>query len=78
MDKDLNVSELRKMAEESKVAIRSIRREGMDEVKEKQKSGEITEDEQKSGENQIQKITDNKIAEIDKVAEVKEKEVISI
>ena len=50
----------------------------MDEVKEKQKSGEITEDEQKSGENQIQKITDNKIAEIDKVAEAKEKEVMSI
>ena len=72
------VKDIRKMAEESKVAIRSIRREGMDEVKEKQKSGEITEDEQKSGENQIQKITDNKIAEIDKVAEVKEKEVISI
>ena len=72
------VKDIRKMAEESKVAIRSIRREGMDEVKEKQKSGEITEDEQKSGENQIQKITDNKIAEIDKVAEAKEKEVMSI
>ena len=72
------VKDIKKMAEESKVAVRSVRREGMDEVKEMQKAGEITEDEQKAGENQIQKITDNKIAEIDKIAEAKEKEVMSI
>lgn len=72
------VKDIKKMAEESKVAVRSVRREGMDEVKEMQKQGEITEDEQKAGENQIQKITDNKIAEIDKIAEAKEKEVMSI
>ena len=72
------VKEIKKMAEESKVSIRSIRREGMDEIKEMQKQGTITEDEQKSGENQMQKITDNNIAEIDKIIEAKEKEVMSI
>ena len=72
------VKDIKKMSEDSKVAVRSIRREGMDEAKELQKQGEMTEDEEKSAENQIQKITDNKIAEIDKVVEAKEKEVMSI
>ena len=72
------VKDIRRMSEESKVAIRSIRREGMDEAKELQKQGEMTEDEEKSAENQIQKITDAKIAEIDKIVEAKEKEVMSI
>lgn len=72
------VKDIRKMSEESKVAVRAIRRDGMDEVKNMQKQGEMTEDEQKSAENQIQKLTDNKIAEIDKIVEAKEKEVMSI
>jgi len=72
------VKDIKKMAEEAKVAIRSIRREGMDEAKANQKEGLITEDELKSAEDKIQKITDSKVTEIDKVAEAKEKEVMSV
>lgn len=72
------VKDIKKMAEESKVSIRSVRREGIDEAKKLQKDSQITEDELKSAEDQIQKITDAKIAEIDKVLEEKEKEVMSV
>ena len=72
------VKDIKKMAEESKVSIRSVRREGIDEAKKMQKDSEITEDELKSAEDQIQKITDAKIAEIDKVLAEKEKEVMSV
>ena len=54
--------EIRKIAEEAKVAIRAIRRDGIDEAKAKQKNSEITEDELKSAETEIQKITDKYIA----------------
>ena len=66
------------MGEESKVSVRSIRREGMDIAKAKQKEGEITEDELKAAEDKIQKLTDNKVAEIDKAIESKEKEIMSV
>ena len=66
------------MAEEAKVAIRSIRREGIDTAKSSQKDGEMTEDELKQAENEIQKITDKNIEEIDKILESKEKEVMSV
>ena len=72
------VKDIKKMAEESKVSIRSVRREGIDEAKKAQKDSEITEDELKSAEDQIQKLTDSKIAEIDKVLAEKEKEVMSV
>jgi len=72
------VKDIKKMAEESKVSIRAVRREGIDEAKKMQKDSEITEDELKSAEDQIQKITDSKIVEIDKVLEEKEKEVMSV
>ena len=72
------VKDIKKMAEESKVSIRSVRREGIDEAKKAQKDSEITEDELKSAEDQIQKLTDAKIAEIDKVLAEKEKEVMSV
>ena len=72
------VKDVRKMAEEAKVAIRAIRRDGIDEAKSKQKDGEITEDELKQSENEIQKITDKSVEEIDKLLENKEKEVMSI
>ena len=72
------VKDVRKMAEETKVAVRSIRREGMDEAKASQKQGDITEDELKQAENEIQKITDKNIEEIDKILEAKEKEVMLI
>ena len=75
--KDL-VKEIKKMAEEAKVSIRSVRREGIDEAKKLQKDSQMTEDELKSAEDQIQKITDGKIAEIDKILAEKEKEVMSV
>lgn len=72
------VKEVKKMAEEAKVAIRSIRREGIDENKAKQKEGEITEDELKAEEVKIQKITDEYVEKIDNILEQKEKEIMSI
>ena len=72
------VKDVKKMAEDSKVAIRAIRRDGIDEFRRMQKDSSITEDELKSAEDQIQKITDKKIEEIDKLLENKEKEVMSI
>ena len=72
------VKDVRKMAEEAKVAIRSIRREGIDTAKASQKEGEMTEDELKQAESEIQKITDKHIEEIDKILEAKEKEVMSV
>ena len=72
------VKDIKKIAEESKVSIRSIRREGMDEAKELQKSNQMTEDEEKSAEAQIQKLTDSKIEEIDKMIDAKEKEIMSV
>ncbi|MBO5397334.1 MAG: ribosome recycling factor [Clostridia bacterium] len=75
--KDL-VKDIKKMAEEARVAIRSIRRDGMEEVKAKQKNGEMTEDDKTREEENIQKLTDKYIAEIDKALENKEKEIMSI
>lgn len=70
--------DIRKMAEEAKVSIRSIRRDGMDEVKDEQKRSEITEDEKADLEDKIQKLTDKYVAEIDKMLESKEKEIMTI
>ena len=72
------VKNIKKIAEDAKVAIRSIRRDGIEEFKKKQKDSEITEDELKMAEEEIQKITDKNIAKIDKLLEKKEKEVMSV
>ena len=72
------VKDIRKMAEEAKVSIRAIRREGMDTAKAEQKEGIMTEDELKNAENEIQKMTDKKIEEIEEILEKKEKEVMSV
>lgn len=65
-------------AEGAKVAIRNVRRDAIDELKKLQKSSEISEDEQKDGETKVQKLTDNAIAEVSKIAEAKEKEIMEI
>lgn len=70
--------EVRKIAEEAKVSVRSIRRDGMDTVKDEQKRSEITEDEKADFEDKIQKLTDKYVAEIDKILENKEKEIMNI
>lgn len=75
--KDL-VKDIKKMAEESKVGIRSVRRDGIDKAKSMQKNSEITEDELKVAEESIQKITDKKIEEIDRILADKEKEIMKV
>ena len=75
--KDLT-KQVRKIAEESKVAIRSIRRDAVDQVKKLKKNSEITEDDQKKAEEAIQKLTDNNIKEIDKITADKEKEILEV
>ncbi len=72
------VKDIKKMAEETKVSIRSIRRDGIDSSKKANKDNIITEDELAKDEESIQKLTDKYISEIDKMLEDKEKEVMSI
>lgn len=67
-----------KICEESKVAIRNVRRDGMDKIKAKKKANEITEDDVKDAEKNIQKLTDKFIEEIDKIGEAKDKEIMAI
>lgn len=67
-----------KMAEEAKVAVRNIRRDAMDKFKAEKKSGEMTEDDLDKMEDQIQKVTDRFIKEIDEVAARKTKEVMEL
>ena len=72
------VKDIRKMAEETKVAVRSIRRDAIDEAKTMQKNSEISEDELKNAEDNIQKLTDKYVEEIDKILQKKENEIMSI
>ena len=72
------VKDVKKLAEETKVAVRNIRRDGMDDIKSEQKSGDITEDEQKDLEEKIQKLTDKYVLNVDKVMEIKEKEIMEV
>ncbi len=67
-----------KTCEESKVAIRNIRRDALDKLKAKKKSNEITEDDLKDAEKSIQKITDKNIEQIDKIGEAKQQEIMAI
>ena len=72
------VKDIRKIAEEAKVSIRGARRDGLDEFKTMQKNSEITEDELKTAENDIQKLTDTKIEEIDKILSNKELDIMNV
>ena len=69
---------VKKYAEEAKVAIRNIRRDAMDDYKKQQKNSEITEDDQKRLEKDLQDLTDKKIGEIDKIAADTEKELLTV
>ena len=69
---------LKGMGEKGKVSIRNIRREGNEELKKKLKDKVISEDENKSFEKNIQKLTDSNIENIDKILEAKEKEILQI
>ena len=72
------VKDVKKLAEESKIAIRSIRRDCIDKLKKMQKASEITEDDLKQGEKELQDITDKFIKDVDAVSADKEKEVMEI
>lgn len=72
------VKDIKKMSEEAKVAIRNIRRDEMDDVKTSLKNKEISEDESKDLEDKIQKTTDSYIAEIDKMTDNKTAEVMKV
>ncbi len=75
--KDL-VKSVKKLAEEARVAVRNIRRDANDNLKKLKKDSEITEDELKKSEEDTQKMTDKYIKEIDKLGEVKEKEIMEV
>lgn len=63
-------------AEKARVAARNVRRDGMDNLKTDEKKGEMSEDERKRAEAEVQKLTDATIAEIDAAAQAKEKEIL--
>ncbi len=69
---------LHKKSEEAKVNIRGVRRDAIDFFKKSQKNSEITEDDLKSLEEEVQKLTDAKIKEIDAICAAKEKDIMSI
>ena len=75
--KDL-VKVVRKKGEESKVAIRAIRRDANEQIKAQKKNNELTEDDQKHLEEKIQKLTDELIRDIDRIIAEKEKEIRSV
>lgn len=72
------VKDVKRTAEDNKVAIRNTRRDALEKLKGLQKSGTITEDDQTNGEKKIQKLTDNYCKEIDELAALKEKEILEI
>ena len=75
--KDL-IKQVKKYAEEAKVALRNIRRDGMDYVKKLKKNSEITEDDQKKGEKDLQDLLDQYIKKVDSALAAKEKELMAI
>ncbi|MDD7388665.1 MAG: ribosome recycling factor [Lachnospiraceae bacterium] len=70
--------DVKKKGEQAKVAVRNIRRDAMDALKKAGKAGDISEDEQKIAEEDVQKNTDAYIAKIDKEIEVKTKEIMTV
>ncbi|MBQ3566565.1 MAG: ribosome recycling factor [Oscillospiraceae bacterium] len=70
--------EVKKLGEDTKVAVRSIRRDAIDDFKKMKKNSEITEDEQKDLENDVQKLTDKFCKNIDNLVSEKEKEIMSL
>lgn len=70
--------QVKKYGEDAKVAVRNIRRDAMENFKKQQKASEITEDELKMAEKDLQKLTDDSCKELDKLLENKEKELLSV
>lgn len=72
------VKDVRKMAEDGKVAVRNLRRDSLEKLKAMKKNSEITEDDQADGEKKIQNLTDKFCKEIDDLAALKEKEILEM
>ncbi|MCD7732546.1 MAG: ribosome recycling factor [Oscillospiraceae bacterium] len=75
--KDLT-KDIRKLGEDSKVAVRSIRRDANEKIKTMKKNGDVTEDDVKQFDKDIQKLTDKYIAQVDEQVSIKEKEILSV
>jgi ribosome recycling factor len=75
--KDL-VKSVKKIVEEARVAVRMVRRDSNEQFKKALKDKAISEDEEKRGENEIQKLTDEYIKKLDKMSEEKEKDLMTI
>ena len=69
---------MKKEAEEAKIAIRNIRRDGNEDLKKLEKNGEITEDDLRGYSDDIQKMTDQHISKIDDITKDKEKEILEV
>lgn len=72
------VKEVKKTGENAKVSIRNIRRDANDTLKRQEKDGDISEDELRNGSDEVQKITDSSIKEIDQLVADKEKDIVSV
>jgi ribosome recycling factor len=72
------VKDLKRKAEDDKIALRNIRRDAIDRLKKLEKDKKITEDELKKGEKEVQEITDKFVAKVDEVLAHKEKEVLEV
>ena len=75
--KDL-VKQVKKQVEEGKVALRAIRRDALEAIRKMEKKSEITEDDLKDAENQLQKLTDQQVKDLDAIGAEKEKEIMSV
>jgi len=75
--KDL-VKVVRKMAEDARIAVRNIRREGIERIKEKEKRKEISEDMMKRWQDKVQKETDGFIKKVDEILKAKEQEILEV
>ncbi|MEK5184412.1 ribosome recycling factor [Solibacillus sp. FSL R5-0691] len=72
------VKQVKKEAEDAKVAVRNVRRDANDDLKKLEKNGEITEDELRGFNDDIQKLTDNSIVKIEELVKEKEKEILTV
>ena len=72
------VKQVKRLGEEAKIAVRNVRREGNDTLKKLEKDKELTEDELKRGEKEIQDVTDDYVARVDKIIAEKEKDLMEI
>lgn len=75
--KDL-IKKAKAAGENAKVVIRNVRRDAVDQLKKAQKASEITEDAQKEGEEEVQKVTDKKVKAVDGIISAKEKEILTV